>query len=160
LLCFFDGGVEKVMRKEIATIMIVALIVMGIVVLEVKRSIRETPVTDPGASIEDGYAGISSEGLMKEMQEEKDFVLVDVRTPDEYRTGHIRGAVNIPIGEIEKAPQYLSRNKEIILYCKSGPWSRQAYTILKKEGYSNLKVLANGIVGWKWEVHGEVISSP
>lgn len=143
-------------RNTVYTVAIVALIVIGIAVIETKRAIRETPITDSDSVTEGNYAGISSQGLQERIKRNDDFILVDVRRPVEYMEGHIIGAMNIPVAEMEKELGKLDGNKEIILYCKSGPWSRQAYKILHANGFKNVKVLANGIVGWKWEVNGKV----
>jgi rhodanese-related sulfurtransferase len=150
---------QETMKKERYTLIIAALMVLGVIALEVRRSTRETPVTDSEAVVENGYRGISSQQLMERMREGDGFILVDLRTPDEFKEGHIKGAVNIPISMIERGLEGLDKEKEIILYCKSGPWSRQAYKMLKAKGFSDIKVLANGIVGWKWEVNGEVVAS-
>lgn len=60
-------------------------------------------------------------------------VLVDVRTPDEYRTGHKEGALNIPADEVEqRAPQLLpDKNAVILLYCRTG---KRADKALKRSG--------------------------
>lgn len=147
------------MTKERLILIGIAVMILGVIVFEAKRAIKETPVTDPASVAEEMYAGISSKGLLEKIQQGNDFILVDLRTPVEYNRGHIAGAINIPIADIEKHVGGLSRDKETILYCKSGPWSRQAYSILKKNGFNNIKVLENGIVGWKWEVNGEVVAT-
>ena len=66
--------------------------------------------------------------------------LLDVRTSDEYRQGHIPGSTNIPLQEIEDV-QFLVENKEdpLYVYCHSGARSRQAVGILQQMGYRNAK---------------------
>ncbi len=70
--------------------------------------------------------------------------IIDVRTPDEYSQGHIEGAVNISLSDINNFEKYLtlSKDSQIILYCQSGNRSAIAIQILDKKGYSNL---INGI---------------
>lgn len=148
------------MIKERYVLGIVAVVVVGIVVWEAKRTIKEMPVTDLNLVTEDRYAGVTSQGLLEKMKKGENFTLVDLRKPDEFKAGHIRGAINIPIGDIENQFTSLSIDNETILYCNSGPWSRQAYKILKDKGFKNLRILINGIVGWKWEINGEVLASP
>lgn len=148
------------MAKERYVLIAVACIVLGIIVFEVKRSLKEVPVTDLGVVAEDRFAGITSKGLLEKMKNGDDFLLVDLRRPAEFREGHIRGAVNIPVGDIENVYGSLGQDSEIILYCTSGPWSRQAYRILQDKGFKKIRILVNGIVGWKWEINGEVIASP
>lgn len=70
-------------------------------------------------------------------------VLVDVRTPEEFRTGHKEGALNIPVDEAEQlAPQLLpDKNAVILLYCRTGKRADKAMEILRKMGYSHLENL-------------------
>ena len=76
-------------------------------------------------------------------------VLLDVRTPHEYRTGHIPGSYNLPLQSLEEA-DYLWEHKEIPLfvYCHSGSRSRQATMELKGMGFANVKNIG-GIVSYK-----------
>lgn len=73
----------------------------------------------------------------------RSIVLVDVRTPEEFRTGHKEGALNIPVDEAEQlAPQLLpDKNAVILLYCRTGKRADKAMEILRKMGYSHLENL-------------------
>ena len=70
-------------------------------------------------------------------------VLVDVRTLDEYRTGHKEGALNIPADEVEQlAPRLLpDKNAVIMLYCRTGKRADKALEALRKMGYSHVENL-------------------
>lgn len=72
-----------------------------------------------------------------------EILLVDVRTPEEYRAGHKEGAVNIPVEELEElAPQLLpDKNAVILLYCRTGKRADKAMETLRKMGYSHLENL-------------------
>lgn len=73
-------------------------------------------------------------------------VLLDVRSTQEYKEGHIRGSINIPVYDIEKeAPKKLDKNSIIIVYCSAGIRSKRALQILKKQGYKNLYNIEGGI---------------
>lgn len=62
-------------------------------------------------------------------------VIVDVRTPDEFNSGHIQGSINIPLDQIEnKADELKLKNKVVITCCRSGNRSGMAMSILKEEG--------------------------
>jgi ArsR family transcriptional regulator len=68
----------------------------------------------------------------------KSVVLLDVRPESEYALGHIRGAVNIPLKDLERKLKALPRKKEIIAYCR-GPYcvlSFEAVATLRKRGFS------------------------
>lgn len=86
------------------------------------------------------YEKISmSEGL-KRMETDEDYILLDVRRADEYASGHIPGAVNLPneqIGESE-IPSLPDKNQTIYIYCRSGHRSKQAADKLLALGYTNL----------------------
>jgi len=63
------------------------------------------------------------------------YILVDVRTPEEYAAGHIRTAINIPLDIIATSPPTADKDALIILYCKSGRRSAAAMEKLKEQGY-------------------------
>ena len=71
----------------------------------------------------------------KKEEEKQDTIIVDVRTKEEYETGHIKGAINIPHYEINEKID-LDKSKTIMVYCKSGTRSAIAYEALKKLGYN------------------------
>ena len=67
-------------------------------------------------------------------------VLLDVRTPDEYRQGHIPGSKNVPLQSISKVAGMIdNKSTPILIQCLSGTRSRQAAAILKQMGYTNVK---------------------
>ena len=67
-------------------------------------------------------------------------VLLDVRTPDEYRQGHIPGSKNVPLQSIDKVTVMINNKATpIFVHCLSGARSRQAAAVLQQMGYSNVK---------------------
>lgn len=66
------------------------------------------------------------------------FTLVDVRDPDEFKEGHIPGAINIPVSEFAAQSGILDKDRKIIVYCNSGGRSYNAYRKLMKLGYSDI----------------------
>ena len=81
-----------------------------------------------------------------------DAVLVDVRTPQEYREGHIPGSKNVPLQQLDKISS-LAKNKEIplFIYCYSGSRSRQATGMLQQMGYTNVNNIG-GIAAYSGKV--------
>ena len=75
-------------------------------------------------------------------------VLLDVREPDEYLSGHIPGAINIPLGEIEGTD--IPKDTPLYIYCLMGSRSARAAQILAELGYSNVRSIG-GIVRYKGE---------
>ena len=105
--------------------------------------------TEEGAS----YHQISTEEAVKMMEEEEDYIILDVRTEGEYEEKHIPGAVLVPnetIGteEIEELPD---KEQMILVYCRSGNRSKQAAEKLVKLGYTNIYEFG-GINDWTGEV--------
>lgn len=77
--------------------------------------------------------------------------LVDVRTPEEYNSGHIAGAVNIDVNSpdfMSQATQELKKDKPVYVYCRSGKRSKKAGNRLAGEGYEVVD-LDGGITDWK-----------
>ena len=67
-------------------------------------------------------------------------VLLDLRTPDEYRQGHIPGSKNVPLQSIDKVADMIdNKATPIFVHCLSGARSRQAAAVLQQMGYSNVK---------------------
>ncbi|RME22567.1 MAG: rhodanese-like domain-containing protein [Deltaproteobacteria bacterium] len=64
--------------------------------------------------------------------------LVDVRTPFEFRSGHLDGAVNIPVDQLPRRLDGLDRQRPVVLYCRTGSRSRRAAGILARAGYTDI----------------------
>lgn len=74
-----------------------------------------------------------------EIYERTNALLIDVRTPEEYRENHIEGAVNIPVYEIDNIKnEIIDPNKVILVYCKTGKKSKIVKQILIQNGYKNV----------------------
>ena len=77
---------------------------------------------------------------VKEYSTTDSAVLLDVRTPDEYRQGHIPGSKNVPLQSISKVAGMIdNKSTTIFVHCLSGARSRQAAAILKQMGYTHVK---------------------
>ena len=74
--------------------------------------------------------------------------LLDVRTPEEYRQGHLRGAVLIPVDQVEKRLAEIPRNRPVLVYCAVGSRSGKAAEFLSGKGYPDVMSMSKGIVGW------------
>lgn len=89
---------------------------------------------------------------IEEWRSNKNAVLLDVRTVDEYNQGHIRGSINIPLQNIEKVKKKIQNlDKVIYVHCLSGSRSSQAATMLRSMGYTNVKNIG-GIRSYRGEV--------
>ena len=100
-----------------------------------------------------GYRQISMDEAIKMMRDEKNYIILDVRRPDEYAEGHIPGAINVPNEEIGTAEiaELPDKSQMILVYCRSGRRSKEASEKLVKLGYTNI-VEFGGILDWKGEI--------
>ena len=99
------------------------------------------------------YVNITAEEAKQIMDSEERYIILDVRTQEEYDQGHIPGAILIPNTEIKvRAVEELTDKDQLILvYCRSGRRSKLAAEILVELGYPNIKEFG-GIIDWPYEV--------
>jgi adenylyltransferase/sulfurtransferase len=95
-----------------------------------------------------GPDDISVETLKQMRDRKEDFVLVDVRNPDEFEICVIDGSVKLPLPELPQRFQELPKDKLVVLHCKSGGRSGRALKFLQSQGYSKVKNVAGGINAW------------
>lgn len=74
--------------------------------------------------------------------------LIDVRETHEFSSGHIPGAVNIPLSKLKQRLKEIPNDKELILYCQSGMRSKQAARIFQKQNFTDVSHLSGGISSW------------
>ena len=98
------------------------------------------------------YRQISMDEAITMMEEESGYIILDVRTPEEFADKHIPGAVNIPNESIstEEIPELPDKDQLILVYCRSGNRSKQASEKLADMGYTNV-VEFGGINNWPGE---------
>lgn len=105
------------------------------------------------------YEQITAEQAKIIMDTEKDYVIIDARTEEEFAEGHIENAILIPEYEIaQRAEKELPDKEQLILvYCRSGRRSKIASEELVKLGYTNVKEFG-GIIDWPYETVKQFIS--
>lgn len=101
---------------------------------------------------ETSYSKISSKEAKEMMDEDSDIIILDVRTQDEYDSGHIEGALLIPNDQITEKVESVLTNKDatILVYCRSGRRSLSASKELADLGYTNIYDFG-GIIDWPYE---------
>ena len=99
------------------------------------------------------YRQISMEEAVTMMAEETGYIILDVRREDEFASGHIPNAINIPNESIgtEEIPELPNKDQLILVYCRSGNRSKQASEKLVALGYTNI-VEFGGILDWTGEI--------
>ena len=102
------------------------------------------------------YMNITAQEAKQIMDSQEGYIILDVRTQEEYDDGHIPGAILIPNTQIEdRAEEVLTdKNQLILVYCRSGRRSKLAAEALVELGYTNIKEFG-GIIDWPYEVEAE-----
>ena len=99
------------------------------------------------------YQSISINDAVKQYQQDKQSILLDVRTFDEYQSGHIPGAMNITNENIQAGTYELrgDKNQTVYVYCRSGNRSKQASEKLTEDGFTNI-IECGGIIDYQGEL--------
>lgn len=115
-----------------------------------ERMPETAPETKPEPA--DPYRQVSPEEAKRIMDTENGYLILDVRTEEEYEEGHIPGAVVIPVEEIgDRAEKELpDKDRLILVYCRGGVRSKAAAQTLAGLGYTNI-VEFGGILSWSYE---------
>ena len=95
------------------------------------------------------------------LKSEKDFLIIDVRTPEEYEDLRIPNSINIDFynpGDFMEKLLELDKNRSYYIYCRTGSRSANTCELMKEMGFSNSYNLLGGITEWKGEVEGQSIS--
>lgn len=109
---------------------------------------------------------VSPSTVVKRVNADEGVILLDVRTPEEYEEVHLKNALLLPVEEL--TAKTLSdiglgeafKDKEIIIYCRSGGRSKIAYNIMQSLGYTNIKSVAGGMLHWQEDKYPLTESGP
>jgi rhodanese-related sulfurtransferase len=99
-----------------------------------------------------GFTTLSVDEVYEIVKNNEGYLIIDVRSIDEYKDGHIKGAISIPVSDLEKRIGEIPKDKQIIVYCNGSGCNRSvaAAKILVKYGYKNVNnVGGTGIYEWK-----------
>ncbi|NOX63482.1 MAG: rhodanese-like domain-containing protein [Chloroflexi bacterium] len=86
---------------------------------------------------------------VNEIRNHPNVVLIDVREPWEYNEGHIPGVTLIPLGTLPNRINEIPKDKTVIMTCRSGNRSGQAYRFLREQGFDNVHNMEGGILAWE-----------
>ena len=133
------------MNKILCSILIIILLVIGVILMLSKK--------DKNIENEMRIKHVSMDEIVQIMNENTDYIILDVRTIAEYNEWHIPNAICIPNETIDEnvVNKLPDKNQMILVYCRSGNRSKQAAEKLKKLGYTNL-IEFGGIIDWKGEI--------
>lgn len=99
-----------------------------------------------------GLKTLSAANFEQELKGSKQTVLIDVREPGEFKGGHIQGAKNIPLSQLDRRLGEIPKDRDLLLYCRSGMRSKSAARILMENGFTRLAHLRGGISAWSGPV--------
>jgi rhodanese-related sulfurtransferase len=77
--------------------------------------------------------------------------LVDIREPNDYKTAHIAGAINIPLAQLTESTSRLDKTKPVVVICATGQRALTAVTTLQQQGYPQVAILDGGMATWRRE---------
>ena len=86
------------------------------------------------------------------MWQNKEVIIIDVRTPEEYREGHIPGVINIQLDQLVSRSSEVPKDKKVLLICRSGSRSSQGTSLLRNKGFGNVYNIAEGMKSWRGPV--------
>ncbi|MBO9512940.1 MAG: rhodanese-like domain-containing protein [Variovorax sp.] len=93
---------------------------------------------------------LTAQGAVQLINRER-AVVVDVREPEEFAAGHVTGAKNVPLGELEQKLPGAVKNKSLplLLICATGARAQRAVATAKKLGYEQAQAVSGGLKSWK-----------
>ncbi len=130
---------------------------------EKMQTMSEKPVNLESAveqfltSIPSGYYTITSIEALKTLLDNSQTMLVDVREPSEYHSGHIPQAINIPLRTLTHSLDKIQHDHPVVLYCTSGYRTAMGVMTLHLLGYENVQGFPLSFAGWK--AAGELITT-
>lgn len=94
------------------------------------------------------YGDVSVEEASQLIENNPGLVILDVRTVSEFDEGHIEGAINIPVNEVADRLSEISKDDDLLVYCRTGNRSGAAVGILEDAGYTRIYHMHEGISVW------------
>lgn len=142
--------------KKIKRFALLALSVSLVIGTVLTGGCAGSPAIMPEVSIliEEIVSAQEAYSLIQDNRDNPDFVILDVRTPEEFSDGHIEGAVNTDFyeGAFRDELDTLDKDKTYLLHCRSGNRSQQTLDIMEELGFSKIYHMIGGII--EWEVEG------
>jgi len=133
---------------------IIGIIVIGVIVLAGATFYfsgnKSNSSATLGAETENKISHMTPTDFQKAINS-GEYTLIDIRTEEEYASGHISGAAQIDFYQTQEFSAYLDsldKSKEYLIYCRSGNRSGQALNIMQDKGFSDASDLAGGISAW------------
>jgi NADPH-dependent 2,4-dienoyl-CoA reductase/sulfur reductase-like enzyme/rhodanese-related sulfurtransferase len=101
--------------------------------------------------MEGRYRGVNPLSLKKELEEDGDIHLLDVRTPAEHEEVRMPNATLIPLGNLRERIEEIPRDQRVVVFCKTSLRAYEAALVLQHRGYKDVRVLDGGLAAWPFE---------
>lgn len=98
-----------------------------------------------------GYSEVTVDKAY-EIYKNEEMIILDVRTEQEYKDGHIPGSILIPLQELEDRLDELNKEEKYLIVCRSGNRSAQASEILVSNGFLHITNMQGGMLDWKYDI--------
>src|SRR6478735_3956082 len=105
-------------------------------------------VADEAIAVATNMDALTSKELKAELDRGEKIVIVDVREPQEYQINRLPGSILIPLGDLPKRYVELDPNANLVMQCKSGMRSAKAQDFLRSKGFTRVRNLTGGVLGW------------
>ncbi len=140
----------KIRTKSIGVLALAFLVAVAVSGCWATQSVGELGEADNGMPHYGVIISQQTVGVILGLQEDPEFVLLDIRTPAEVEAGHISGAVNLDFYDpaFRDDLAALDRDKVYLIYCRTGNRSGQAYSIMKELGFERVYDMGGGITQW------------
>ena len=138
---------KKVTYPLFLVFMVIALLAFG------KGSIAETDSPKEETQVIKNISPRDAHVLIEKNKKNPDFVILDVRTPEEFSEGHIENAVNLDFysDDFKEELDKLDKNKTYVTHCRSGGRSAKTLNLMKELGFKEAYNITGGIVEWENE---------
>lgn len=140
------------MQKILSLLVLIWLLISPVLLfnpLPVSAENFNREITHFLEEIPPGYYALTKIKELKTLKEQGDLVIIDVREPAEYASGHIPTAINIPLRSLTQNLDKIPQDSPVILYCTTGYRTAMGVMALELLGYDNISGFPPSIQGWK-----------
>ncbi len=139
------------MKGRISIVRPIILLLALFVIFGCKEQTKETATQATVAATVTDISVDEAKALIEQNKDNPDFVILDVRTPGEYQSGHIAGAVLLDYysADFKNELAKLDKNKIYLVYCRSGNRSRKAAQVMKELQFTKVYNMLGGVIAWQ-----------
>jgi len=140
-------------NKKLGVLALVGVLLLAVFVYPSLSGQSGEIITDSNTQIIRDISPGETNRLIQENTGNQDFVIVDIRTPEEYNSGYIEGAINLDFYSqtFKEELENLDKDKTYLIYCRSGRRSGLALSTMKKLGFNEAYNMLGGIIQWSEE---------